>query len=246
MNKKSLSFIIVGLLFSLYSSAQINIIRKHGTHLINDSTIIISGPATSVLTDSLYVINAESSNINVNARRDQISIVAGSDNYFCWYMNCFSPAVDSSYPAEAPCPIAMGDTNKTFYCDYNAAGNVGISQIRYTFMNAANRADTSWVLIKYNATPAGIQNLTNGVSFNIYPNPTNGNSTIEFNLEKDQNIAIEVYNTLGENAYTQNVGNMTSGKHLINIPGSGFTPGIYFVRIISDNGTSTQKLIIQK
>lgn len=96
------------------------------------------------------------------------------------------------------------------------------------------------------STPTGVENIANGVSFDVYPNPTNSDATIAFSLVKDQNVVVEVYNTLGQDVYTQNAGTMGSGEHLITIPGNGLKSGVYFIKVTTDNATSIQKLVIQK
>jgi hypothetical protein len=95
-------------------------------------------------------------------------------------------------------------------------------------------------------TTLGVQNITEGVSFQMYPNPTNNNTNIAFKLENDKNVNVEVYNMLGEKVYTSNEGMMYAGQHIISINGSNLQNGVYFVRFTADNVPTTQKLIIQR
>jgi len=92
----------------------------------------------------------------------------------------------------------------------------------------------------------GIDEVSDGVSFNLYPNPTNNNTNVAFSLDKDQNITVEVYNMLGEKVYSDNEGLLSSGQHTISINGSNFQNGVYFVRFTADNAPTIQKLIIQR
>lgn len=92
----------------------------------------------------------------------------------------------------------------------------------------------------------GVQQLSDAVSFEMYPNPTSNNTTLAFNLTKDQNVDIEVYNMLGDVVYSANQGMLSSGQHTVMINGSTLSNGIYMVRIITDGGATTQKLVIQK
>lgn len=92
----------------------------------------------------------------------------------------------------------------------------------------------------------GVQDLSNGVSFEMYPNPTNSNTNIAFTLAKDQNVTIQVYNMLGQQVYADNQGTLPAGEHTVIINSAGMQNGVYFVRFIADNATTTQKLIIQK
>lgn len=122
----------------------------------------------------------------------------------------------------------------TVFVQTNSA--IGAIPAQYVFQSKR-------VLIKQTT---GVANLSEGVSFEVYPNPTNSDANISFSLVKDQNVTVEVYNTLGQNVYSQNEGTMGSGQHLITVPGNGLKSGVYFVRVTTEDGTSTQKLVIQK
>lgn len=91
----------------------------------------------------------------------------------------------------------------------------------------------------------GIEEIGTGVYFEMYPNPTNGNTTIAFSIAKSQNVTVGVYNTLGQQVYYTNQGTMTSGDHSIMINGQALNSGVYFVRFTTDNVTTTKKLVIQ-
>jgi hypothetical protein len=91
----------------------------------------------------------------------------------------------------------------------------------------------------------GVNNINNGFTFNLYPNPTSGDVNMVFNLTQTQNVTINLYNVLGENLYTRQMGKLNSGQHNIIIPNEGFNPGVYFVRVATDNETTTIKLVIQ-
>ena len=103
------------------------------------------------------------------------------------------------------------------------------------------QAASSWVTVI-----SGMEEISSGVYFNLYPNPTSDDANIQFSLDKEQNVSIEVYNMLGQSMYSLNEGMMSSGQHTITIPGKGLTSGVYFVKFTTDNASTTQKLVIQK
>ena len=43
----------------------------------------------------------------------------------------------------------------------------------------------------------GIEELAKGIYFTIYPNPANSDATIQFSLDNEQNVTVELYNMLG-------------------------------------------------
>lgn len=93
---------------------------------------------------------------------------------------------------------------------------------------------------------AGVENISNGVSFKLYPNPAVNNANIEFNLTKNQHVAIEAFDLLGENVYSNNEGILSSGQHTLSINCASLKNGIYLVRLITDDGATIQKLVIQR
>lgn len=94
--------------------------------------------------------------------------------------------------------------------------------------------------------PASIETPSNSVLLNLYPNPANGNTNLQVKLNAEQNVSIDIYNLLGEKVYSQEEGKMSSGMHLITIPCKNLSSGVYFIRLVSDNITTTRKLVIQQ
>ncbi len=81
--------------------------------------------------------------------------------------------------------------------------------------------------------------------FSIYPNPTNSNVTLAFDLPYKQKIIIKVYNTLGELLYLQEV-NGTPGKftHIVGL--ENYSEGIYIIQVIAGNQAFSNKVIKQQ
>ena len=83
--------------------------------------------------------------------------------------------------------------------------------------------------------------LANQIAVSLYPNPASDNATLDINgLNQDAKIVISDLQgrilsqdniNAGENRYTINVSDMASG--------------VYYIRIITDNVVSTQKLIVE-
>jgi endonuclease I len=71
----------------------------------------------------------------------------------------------------------------------------------------------------------------------MYPNPANGN---EVTIISNQDLAVEVYDILGKKVKIQNI---SVNQKQLNI--SGLSKGIYIVKLDSDKGSITKKLIKQ-
>lgn len=76
----------------------------------------------------------------------------------------------------------------------------------------------------------------------LFPNPTNDNATMFFDLVDDENINLEVVNTMGQRVFVRSFGEMLSGNHRVEIPASEMTPGFYFVNLRTNSGVVSTKL----
>jgi len=76
----------------------------------------------------------------------------------------------------------------------------------------------------------------------LFPNPTNDNATMVFDLDDNANINLEVLNTTGQRVMNRSFGQMLSGNHRVEIPASEMAPGFYFVNLITDSGVVSTKM----
>ena len=78
----------------------------------------------------------------------------------------------------------------------------------------------------------------------IYPNPVNGNATIEFALGKPGNMNIVITDILGRNVMNVASGNFGMGSHKISVNTEGMKPGVYFYTINANGYTQTKKFTV--
>lgn len=101
-------------------------------------------------------------------------------------------------------------------------------------------------LIHPNLNTIGIRDITNKESnFNIYPNPSKGNATIEYSITGDSEISLSIYNVLGVKVAELVNGHQSEGTYKINIQESNkLRSGIYFTTLLKDGKAATKRLII--
>ena len=75
-------------------------------------------------------------------------------------------------------------------------------------------------------------------AFSVYPNPANDQIFISSDVEADGKV--EVLNSIGQVVYSENMKSMN-----FNIDVSGFTNGMYILKIKTTNGTNTSKFVIE-
>lgn len=84
-----------------------------------------------------------------------------------------------------------------------------------------------------------VESVSNAI---LFPNPTNDNATMFFDLTQVEDINFEVVNTMGQQVYVKSFGNMISGNHRVEIPASELVPGFYFVNLRTNTGVVSTKL----
>jgi hypothetical protein len=81
-------------------------------------------------------------------------------------------------------------------------------------------------------------------SVTVYPNPVTDQLKISINLQSSTDIKIVVSTIAGQTLFTttRSVG---SGQSTFSIPFSGFTEGMYIIKIYSEDGINIVKRVIK-
>ena len=79
-----------------------------------------------------------------------------------------------------------------------------------------------------------------------YPNPFNPSTTIEFTIPNYSYVSIKVYDIRGRLVSTLIDNYYNPGFHQIKWNGKDHSSGVYFVKMISEDFVSTQKLMLIK
>ena len=136
----------------------------------------------------------------------------------------------------------------------NSAGSKGFIQYRIkpkaTWVAPYQIKNTAYIYFDYNAPivtnttlntiliPTGLHNQTETL-MNLYPNPSNGNFTIDLNTKEKQTL--QVFDITGNVVISQTIEN---GKTIID--GSHLASGIYNINIKGNNSVANKKLVIVK
>jgi len=92
---------------------------------------------------------------------------------------------------------------------------------------------------------ANVAELTNDFGMSVYPNPTNTNTTVSFDLNNEASAVINVTDLSGKVVFTSALGTV-NGTQNITIDTQSLTSGVYMVNLSVDGAVSTQKLIVRK
>jgi hypothetical protein len=82
--------------------------------------------------------------------------------------------------------------------------------------------------------------------FQNYPNPFNPVTNIKFQLAKDDNVRLDVYNEIGQRVATLLDKYTKAGSYTVKFDAGNLPSGVYLYRIQSGNYSATNKLIYLK
>ena len=105
--------------------------------------------------------------------------------------------------------------------------------------------------IKYSNSTKIEKEYPKDLSFNIFPNPFNSYTTIEYFLPHNNFVSLSIYDILGQKVVDLVDGAMSYGKHTINWNGKDFlgnrvSSGIYISRFSTGAHTICKKITILK
>jgi subtilisin-like proprotein convertase family protein len=196
----------------------VNVIGLIGTHSwIADLTFTISGPTGA--SSTLF------SNICFN-----------EDNYDCGFD-------DAAAAGALPCPPVGGGTYQpaTPLSVFNGTAANGTWTL--TVEDAANQDGgdlTGWGIEICTNSSVGVQTYYANNSFNLFPNPTNGIFNISKTGKVGEQYTLKITNSIGQLLISQTVSPNTEYK----IDLSNQSSGMYFVTLVSDHSSDTQKVTI--
>lgn len=79
-----------------------------------------------------------------------------------------------------------------------------------------------------------------------YPNPFNPATQIEFSIPEDAFVNLVIYDVSGRQVATLQNGRLTSGNYKVNWNAAGYSSGIYYYKLETDNYSVTRKMILLK
>lgn len=228
------SFLSVQMLFVLGQSAT----------LVNPLTNIEATAATLTSAGEMVaewpVANLTSNAISIKCLREELNLVSGTQNYFCWGV-CYGETTTVSVLAQN---ILPSDTNDTFYAHYKPLGNVGQSDINYCFFNTADPTDRACHTVHYcfecTVETPEIENISQEILF-TGENPLQGLGLFNYALPHDSGVLVLTDSNGRE--VKQTTLNGKTGQILLSA--NDLASGVYFVRVSSESSLFTTKIIVE-
>ena len=93
--------------------------------------------------------------------------------------------------------------------------------------------------------PLNIENPNKNISgLSVFPNPSNEQTSLRFNLKSSDDVTIKVLNLLGEEVIKMNSEHVQSGNHSIQLNSQQLSAGIYIVQLTAGNHAESIKMIV--
>ena len=150
-----------------------------------------------------------------------------------------------TFPHHASNPCGTNSDGEMFmnYMDYSDDNCLVMFTVgQANRMIAALNGPRVGLLSSNGCTPVGINEFNLQNTFNVYPNPSDGDFNIRFNNYTHGNITINVVNLLGATIKVIN----SASVDMVNINLSELDNGVYYLQIISNKNTSTKKIFVIK
>jgi PKD repeat protein len=124
------------------------------------------------------------------------------------------------------------------------AGNTNV-RFRFQFIRGAVASNNIYIDdIDFGAS-IGIDDVANQIGLNLFPNPSNDQTQLNFVLDKKSTVSIDLIDVLGRNVLNVYAGVLQPGEHNPTINLSSLSNGVYTVRMLVDGKLASKRLIKQ-
>jgi len=210
----------------------------------------INVPTSGIVSDVNFTANithTKISDLNIvllSAANTQINLINGS---------CATTAATTSFNG------TFDDQGSAIVCGTDITGNILPLQPLSTFngqsqqgnwrvgirdLVAANAGTVNSYTLTFCTQNAVLSTKTFGLAdFKIYPNPNNGNFSIQFNSNSGNEIKVNVHDISGRQIISKSYQN--TGMFSENIQMNNIQKGIYIVTVLDGDVKETKKIVIQ-
>jgi hypothetical protein len=163
--------------------------------------------------------------------------------------NCYSWEVERSAGTTnnyQTVGVKAGQGNSTAPCDYAFTddGQLEPGEYLYRIAEISTEGRKTYygpVSVAYKSNTPKIFSL-----IGAFPNPSRGIATIKYQLPKESQVRLEIYNVSGQLVKILHEGSKPAGEHQIIWNASNQTAGVYFYRLKAGSYESTKKLFVVK
>jgi len=184
-----------------------------------DETNPLAGDTVNVTSDGWYDIDFSSFNLSF----------AANEKFYLVALHAY----------ESTFQFSMDQTAPLSYRGWEYTGGLAPDRDR----------EVSDVMFKISAdVSTGVVDDVIPTSFTVsqnYPNPFNANTNISFNLDRDSDVNIGIYNVIGQKVADFS-GRYSTGENMVTWDASSAASGVYFYRVEAGDHSETMKMVLLK
>jgi hypothetical protein len=164
------------------------------------------------------------------------------------YYNYVARSLQGSFnglSGSLPATIPINSTQThTFNCNIPTSYNV--ANMKAVILLIDNTVSPKHILNSASGSILmGINDPSSSIgSANLYPNPSNENTSIHINLSQNENVILSVYDVTGKLMSTENEGQLAEGAHDFNLGTMELAEGMYFVKVTAGTSELTMKMMV--
>lgn len=241
MRNTVLTFFLL-IISGLSCHSQSFILADDAGPLANGSDVFQSGPSDTLqLITWLHLTNISSNTLRVMMKKEEISLLPGTNSSICWAGYCYGPEMTSS---TFPLVMLPGELASGCFAHYGPGGCRGVSTIRWTFFNEANAADSVSITVRYSTFPSGLDN-TPDQRFSLVAAgavPADLQIAMRYSLPPGIPGRIHLYNTSGS---LVSAGKPVTQAGITIFAANELPSGVYFCSLmIGDRPVQTRKILV--
>ena len=222
-----------------------NFSNSAGNYSILESNVFdVSGMASPALSFKMTYKQQVSTN------NDKLQVFSSTDCGNSWqsrFSRNGAGLANATPPSTSPyVPISTQFTTYTV----NINGIAGSANVRFKwefFADVAGQGNNLYIDdINLHDASVGINSVESQLGLAIYPNPSSGNVSIDFNLSEKHTIAVTVTDLLGRTIESVAAKQYSAGEIKLNIAEkTSYQQGVYLVNINVDGNIISKKIIIE-
>ena len=132
-------------------------------------------------------------------------------------------------------------TTTTFCWHINT--NIGGQTINKWIPAPPSQLKTAYSLYVKDNAVTGVEENEKLNNFSVYPNPTNNQIIVNFNLTNSEDANLIVYDATGKVVANHNMGNQNAGQHNVTIDLSHLSNGLYLVNLTVGSEVISKRII---
>ncbi len=121
---------------------------------------------------------------------------------------------------------------------YRLTGGAGTEIIFNSDFDGSNE------LVQFGVLGTDVEVFDTKDAFNIFPNPFENFTNVNFTLESNENVELIIYDITGKIVYNSKPGILNAGSHSIKVDARNFDSGIYFVSLKIGDSLLTKKISV--